>query len=152
VGLGGDVQGPRPYVDEPSRGAGQAWASGRVAERLTLTGIAAFDPSAFALGGAARIDLAKTRRIALGVEPELGFLWAALDVPFAIRLWDEAWIYTSPWFGTRGVDWSLDLPVGLSVHAIDGFIMRAEYAVSWSHDLVYAERRDRFAFGLAYQW
>jgi hypothetical protein len=152
VGAGGVLEGPRPYVTEPTRATGQLWASGRADEKLTLTGIVAFDASALALGGSARIDLVRADRFAAGVEPELGLLWAALDVPIALRLYDETWVYTAPRFGTRGLDWALTVPVGVSVRVYDGLMLRAEYGTSWSTELTYFQRRDLFGVALALQY
>jgi hypothetical protein len=152
VGAGGMLESPRPYVTEPTRATGQVWASGRADDRLTLTGIVAFDASALALGGAARIDLVRADRFAAGVEPELGLLWAALDVPIALRLYDQTWLYTAPRFGSRGLDWALTVPVGVSARVYDGLMLRAEYGTTWSTELTYFQRRDVFGVALAFQY
>jgi hypothetical protein len=152
VGGGGLVQGKRPFVDEPAHGAAQLWATGRLGPRFSLSGIAAFDASAFAAGGALRLDAVRTDRFFLGIEPELGFAWVAGVVPIAVRIVDWSFIYTSPRFGTRGEDWALDVPLGASVRLYEGLSLRGEYAVSWSHDLTYYQQRRQASFGAAYQF
>lgn len=151
VGGAGALVGPRPYVDEPTRAAGQVWVSGSPQRKLTLTGIAAFDLTALALGGAARLDLLRTYRVAAGPEFELGLLWSAFSLPCAVRLFDETWIYTAPRIGTRGVTWAVEAPAGLSVRIYGGLMARAEYRVSWG-ELSYYQRRDIAGLALALQF
>jgi hypothetical protein len=151
IGGGGAVIGPRPYVEEPARGAGQVWATGRTSRRVTLSAIGAFDDSAVALGGAVRLDYLRTGRVAAGVEVEGGFAWAGASVPAALRLFDETWLYTAPRLGTRGLEWAIELPVGLSVRIFDGWMVRAEYRVSWV-ELDPFTRRHLVGFATAYQF
>jgi hypothetical protein len=156
VGGGGMLVGPRPYVEEPVSGAGQVWSSARATPRLTLTGIAAFDTAAFALGGAGRYDLVRTGRFALGGEAELGFAWVGAVVPVGVRLFDETWLYSAPRVASRGVEstgvaWSLELPAGVSVRVVGGLSLRAEYRVSWVDLFVYT-RRHHGGLAIAYQY
>lgn len=152
VGGGGTLVGPRPFVDEPTQGAGQLWFSGRAAKNLTLTGIGAIEASAFALGGGARIDVVRTNRFAFGPEVELGFLWAALNVGAAVRLFDQTYVYTAPRLGSRGADWALDIPGGLSVRVYEGIMLRAEYRVAWTGELSYFQQRRIAGAALAVQF
>src|SRR5262245_56971779 len=85
-GAGVAYVAPRPRVDEPTRGAGQVWLSGEPGSRVSLSAIGAFDVDAFALGGALRVDFLRADRAVAGVEAELGYAWAALSLPFALRL------------------------------------------------------------------
>ena len=151
IGGAGMVVGPRPYVEEPARAVGQLWFSTRATQKLTLTGIGAFDLSAVALGGAARLDFARFDRFAAGGEVEAGWLWGALDLPIAARLFDQTWVYTAPRFGNRGLDWAVDLPVGLSVRIYEGLMARFEYRLSWA-ELSYFERHQIFGAAAAVQF
>ena len=151
VGGGAAILGPRPFVEEPTRGTGQLWATGRVGQWITLSAIGAFDTSAFALGGAMRLNVLRWDRVAAGVEVEAGFAWAGASLPLALRLFDETWLYTAPRVGTRSYDWALELPVGLSVRVYGGWMVRAEYRVSWV-DLDPYSRRHHAALGIACQF
>lgn len=148
-GAGGVVVTPRPYVEEPTRAAGQLWASTRTSRRITLTGLAAFDATAFALGGAARLDVLRTERFAAGVEPELGYLWAGLRAPVAVRFQGENWLYFAPRVAARGLDFSLDVPVGMSLELTDDVFLRAEYAFTWTGELSYYQRRQVLGAAIA---
>lgn len=150
VGLGGAALGPRPFVDEKTSGAAQFWASKRATKRLTVSGIGAVDLDALALGGALRVDALRTDRLALGAEGEGGFVWGAVSVPFAVRLFDETWVYTAPRLGTRGTDWLVELPAGVSVRVWDGLMIRPEYRATWVEALP-EERRHVAGLGVAWQ-
>lgn len=151
VGGGAAVIGPRPFVEEPTRGTGQLWATGRASRYVTLSAITAFDTSAVAVGGAVRVDVLRMDRIAGGVEVEGGFAWAGASVPFAVRLFDQTWLYTAPRIGTRSYDWALELPAGLSVRVVGGWMIRAEYRISWV-ELDPFTRRHHAGLGVAYQF
>lgn len=148
-GMGGVVQTGRPFVSEPTRGAGQAWFSRRTSERVDLAAMAAFDASAFALGGAAELDLVRAPAYVLAIEPEAGFLWAGLRVPAALRLYRKNALYVSPRVAARSLAVSVDLPVGLSVDVAGGVALRAEWATSWTGKLTYYEQRQTVGVGLA---
>lgn len=152
IGGGGSVVSPRPYVDEPVRGAGQVWVSGRATKVLTLTGIGAAEAAAIALGGAARVDVLRTSRFVLGPEMELGFLWAAVNMGAALRVFDETYLYTAPRFGNRGATWAVDVPAGLSVRIYEGIMLRAEYRVSWAGELHYYQQRRILGLAAAVQF
>ncbi len=143
---------PRPYVDEPTRGAGQMWLSGRVTRSLTLTGVAAREPGAFAAGGAARIDVLRADRLVLAPEVELGILWGAVNAGAALRLFEQTWIYAAPRFGTRGSTWSVEVPAGFSIGIPGGVMLRAEWRVSWAGELSYYQQRQMFGAALAVQF
>lgn len=151
IGMGGAVIGPRPYVDERAHGVGQLWISKQVHKRVMLTGMGAFDVAAAALGGGLRLDVVKTRRVAASVEGELGFAWGALVVPASIRLVGSARLYTGPRLGTRGVNWAVDLPVGISMPLTGSWVVRAEYSSSWV-ELRNYQQRHMIGLGVAYQY
>lgn len=151
AGLGISEVTARPYVNESSASAGQAWLSGNVGKRFALTGIAAFDDDAAALGGAARFTPLKLDRVVAGFEQELGFAWFAVSTPVAVRLVDQTWLYTAPRFGTWGVDLSFGIPVGVSVRVYDGLMLRAEWQRSWQ-DFKYYNRRDHYGLAIAHQF
>jgi hypothetical protein len=155
VGGGGMLIGPRPYVEEPVRGVGQVWASTRASRAITVSGVVAFDPTAFAVGGAGRFDFVRTRRVAVGGEVELGFAWVGAVVPAGLRLFDETWLYTGPRLATRGFDSTgivggIEIPAGLSVRLVDGLMLRAEYRIGWTDLLRYTERHHA-GLAVAYQ-
>lgn len=151
AGLGTVLVSKRPYVEESSSNAGQAWLSGNVAPRLALTGIAVFDDDAVAAGLAARVTPLLYDRFAAGIEQELGYAWFALSVPVSVRLFDQTWLYTAPRFGTWGVELYGGLPVGLSVRVYDGLMLRAEWQRSWQ-DFMYYNRRDHYGLAVAHQF
>jgi hypothetical protein len=151
LGAGAAAVSPRPYVDETWQGAGQLWLTLDRSELLALSGIAAFDDDAVALGGAARLGLVRHDRFAGGVEGELGFAWAALSLPLAVRAFEQNWIYSAPRLGTWSTDALIGLPLGASVHVYDGLILRAEAQVSWQ-DFKYYNRRTTLGAGAAYQF
>ena len=151
MGAGAALIGPRPYVDEVAHGVGQLWVSKKVDQRLTLTGVAAFDVAAAALGGGLRIDLARNTRAAVAIDGELGFAWGAVSVPASLRLIGNARLYTGPRFGSRGINWAVDLPVGLSVPINGSWVVRAEYSSSWV-ELRNYQQRHLMGMALAYQF
>jgi hypothetical protein len=143
--------GPRPYAVEPWRGVGQAWGTLRITRALDLSAITAFDTSAFALGGAARLSFLQSSRVALGVEAEGGWLWTALALPLSLRIVDELRIYTAPRIGTFGSYWTPGVPLGVSIPVASGFVLRAEGQLSWA-DFKYYNRRVLAAAALVYQF
>ncbi len=151
IGGGVALLGPRPYVDEVAHGAAQLWVSKKVSKRTTLTGIGAFDVAAAALGGGMRVDLARNTRAALALDAELGFAWAALSLPASVRLVGDARLYTGPRFGSRGINWAVDVPIGLSMPIDRRWVLRAEYSSSWV-ELRNYQHRHLMGMALAYQF
>lgn len=151
AGFGVAAVTPRPYVNEATASAGQAWLSGSVGPKFTLTGIAAFDDDAAAAGGAARFTPLKLDRVVAGLEQELGYAWFAVSTPVAVRVVDQTWIYTAPRLSTWGVDLAFGVPVGLSVRVYDGLMLRAEWQRSWQ-DFKYYNKRDHYGLAVAHQF
>jgi hypothetical protein len=151
VGVGAAVVSPRPFVEEPARATGQVWVTTDAADDVSVTAVSAFDSNALAFGGALRWRYVRTDRVAGGLEGELGYAWAALSVPLALRAVEETWLYTSPRVGTWGTDLIGGLPAGVSVHIIDGFMLRGEVQVSWQ-DFQRFNRRTHGGIAAAYQW
>jgi hypothetical protein len=151
VGAGAAVLGPRPYVAEDWESAGQVWVSGNTSSLVSLSAIGAFDGDALAVGGAVRVNAARESRVAFGVEGELGYAWAAVSLPAALRLFDETWLYTAPRLGTWSDDPIFSVPLGLSLRIYEGFFLRGEAQVSWQ-DFQYFNRRAHFAGAAAYQF
>jgi hypothetical protein len=150
VGGGAVLLGSRPYVEEPSRGAGQVWATGDASRSVSLTLLGAFDAEAVALGGALRLNALETDRLAAGVEVELGYAWAGISLPFAVRAVDETWLYSAPRVGSWGMDFLLSAPVGVSVRVVDGLMLRAEGQASWQ-GARHFNRRMHLGAAAAYQ-
>lgn len=142
---------PRQYVEESPANTGMMWFSADASRVVNLSVISAFDVNALALGLALRVNALKYDRFAGGVEAQAGYGWVALTLPFAARLFDQTWVYSSPRFGTLGRDLSFGAPVGLSVRVWNGFALRGEVQTSWQ-DFKYYNRRLHTALGVAYQW
>lgn len=152
VGAGVARVSPRPYVDEPSASAGQAWVTGEVSEhRVALSAISAFDSDALGIGGGLRVNAIRSDRFHGGVEGELGYLWFSLSLPVAIRIVDQSYLYASPRLFNWSVEPAFGIPVGGSVRVYDGFILRAEWQRSWQN-FKYYNRRDHLGVAAAYQF
>lgn len=151
IGAGAVAVGPRPLVEESPSVSGLAWFTGAPSTRVTLSVIGAFDAHAVALGGAFRVEAARSRAFVAAAELQGGYAWAALAFPMALRLYDESWIYTSPRVGTIGRYLGFSVPLGLSVRAYRGFMVRGEAQASYESFARY-NRRLHFAGGAAYQW
>lgn len=150
LGAGGAAISPRPYVQEPWRGAGQIWAAGPISGVFDLGAVVAFDLDGFAAGGSLRAHLVTHDRFALAVDLELGWAWAALAFPVAFRLFDESWVYVAPRVANWGASPSLGVPFGLSVRVRDGFFVRAEAQWQWPELSPY-QRRIHLGLALAQQ-
>jgi hypothetical protein len=151
LGAGAAALSPRPFVTEDWESAGQAWVTGNTSTLITLSAIGAFDSDALAVGGALRVNVLREPRIAFGIEGELGYAWAALSLPVAVRLFDESWLYSAPRLGTWSTDPIFSVPLGLSLRIYDGFSLRAEAQLSWQ-DFQYYNRRAHFAGAAVYQF
>jgi len=151
VGAGAAVLSPRPFVTEDWETTGQVWVSGNTSSLITLSAIGAFDSDALAAGGALRVNAVREPRVAFGIEGELGYAWAALSLPVALRLFDESWLYSAPRLGTWSSDPIFGVPLGLSLRVYDGFSLRGEAQVSWQN-FQYFNRRAHFAGAAVYQF
>lgn len=141
----------RPYVDESAAYTGQVWFSLEPSRYFTLSAITAFDRNAAAAGFAARWNVLRSSRFAIGPEAEFGYAWGAGSLGLALRTIGENWIYAAPRIGNLGFDWAPGLPAGVSIDLTHGFALRAEAQLSWT-DFKYYNRRLHLASGLAYQW
>lgn len=151
VGAGAAALSPRPFVNEDWESAGQVWVSGNTSSLITLSAIGAFDTDAFAAGGALRVNVLRESRFAFGVEGELGYAWAALSLPVALRLFDESWLYSAPRLGTWSTDPIFSVPLGLSLRIYEGFAIRGEAQISWQNFQSF-NRRTHFAGAAVYQF
>jgi hypothetical protein len=151
VGAGAAMVTARPYVNESAAGAGELWVTGAIGEHGEVAAIGAFDTDALGVGGAMRVYALRADRVALGAEVELGYAWAALSLPAALRLFDQTFVYTAPRIGNWSFDACFFIPVGASVRVYDGLFVRAEWQRSWQ-DFQYYNRRDHFGAALAYQF
>jgi hypothetical protein len=145
------VLGPRPYVEESGARVAQLWFAAEASKRWSFTAVTAFDKSALALGGAARLSLLRLDRFAWGTEVQVGYAFGAFTIPLSVRLFDQTWLYASPRLGTLGRDLTPSTPVGISIRLFDGFMLRSELAVSWADFKAY-NRRVHFGLGVAAQW
>ena len=151
AGGGGVYVTPRPYVVEPGHGSGQFWFTGRPAKWLLLSAVGAFDEKS-ALGGAAALArFLKTDRFVAGTSVELGYAWAGVSLSGAVRLYDDAWLYTAPKISNWGKFPIGSLPLGVSIPLIEGFALRAEAQVSWER-FVYYNRRIHLGGAVVYAW
>jgi hypothetical protein len=151
VGAGAGAITPRPYVQEPVRVAGHLWGGLRAAPWLVLSGVLAFDDEAAVGGLAARADWLDHDRLLSGVELELGWAWAALSFPLALRLFDQTWLYTAPRIGTFADQVTPFVPLGLDARIYEGLKIRVEGQVSWAAFDVF-NRRFHLGAGVAYDW
>ena len=138
LGFGAGALGGKPFaVQEKLSASGQLWVSSEAAEWLLLSGVVAIGETrrapqtAIAAGAAARLQAIELDRFSLGAELELGWLWGALLVPMAVRLFDETWIYAAPRFGSFGDEIAAGFLCGVSLHLHDGVFLRAETQWTW---------------------
>jgi hypothetical protein len=150
VGAGAVALGPRPHVTETWQGAGQIWGTAALDSSLELALIGAFDEKALAGGLALRWTPVRHGILAAAVEIELGYAWAALSFPLALRLAEPVTLYSAPRLGTQGVQLTPGIPAGISVETAPGWMLRGEAQLSWAEFLAY-ERRTHLALGLAHQ-
>jgi hypothetical protein len=151
VGLGAVTVSPRPYVDERWRQAGQAWFTLKATDWLQLSGISAFDAEALGVGVGATASILRGNRFAAGVGAEVGYGWGAISLPFALRLFEQSWLYGAPRISNYGIDPVVGLPIGLSLHIERGAFLRLEYQSSWVELQAY-NLRHHFGAALAVQW
>jgi hypothetical protein len=151
VGLGLAVVGPRPYVDEPSASVGEAWATHALAPQVRLSLVSAFDADALGAGFVLTLLPVQTPRVAAGVEFELGFAWAGVALPVAVRTVGQTWVYASPRLGSWGDRVAPAIPFGVDVHLLDTVSARAECQVSWA-SFEPNNRRVHYGVALAYQF
>ena len=151
MGGGGVYVSPRPYVVEHAHGMGQLWFTGRAARWLSLSAVGAFDTQSALGGGAALARFLTTDRVVAGVGAEAGFAWAGASLSGAARLFDDAWIYTSPRVYNWGKFLAVGIPVGVSIPVVSGFVVRAEGQTSWE-SLKYYNRRLHLGAAVAYEW
>jgi hypothetical protein len=151
VGLGVAVVGPRPYVDEPSPAVGQAWATHAFGPQVRLSLVSAFDADALGAGFVVTLLPLQTPRVTAGVEFELGFAWAGVALPLAVRTLGPTWVYASPRLGSWGDRVTPAVPFGLDVHVVDAVSARAECQVSWAA-FDPNNRRVHYGVALAYQF
>lgn len=151
LGAGAVALGPRPYVIESWQPVGQVWGTLALSRWFELSTVGAFDEAGFAVGETLRWIPLRLDRLALGGELELGFAWAAVALPVALRLTDGVWLYSTPRLGNLGIHLTPGLPAGISVNVAGGLVLRAEAQVSWADFLAY-QRRLHLAAGAAYQF
>ncbi|HEX7670470.1 MAG TPA: hypothetical protein VF395_12835, partial [Polyangiaceae bacterium] len=140
VGAGVVNVSKRPYVDESSRNIGQSWLTVRAASWVSFSAISAFDREGAAGGGAALFRLFRTDRVVVGTSAEAGYAWAGASASGALRLLEDSWLYTAPRVSNWGDVASLGIPVGLSIHVVEGLHLRTEVQWSWA-GLKYYNRR-----------
>jgi hypothetical protein len=129
IGGGAVALMPRPYVDEPTQGAGQAWATHRLAPWLKLSLVTAF---ALAGGLAAMAVPFRYDRFVGGMELELGYAWAGASLPIATRIFKGVWLYSGPRLANLGDKLTPSAPLGLSLPLHGGFELRLEALMSWA--------------------
>lgn len=85
----------------------------------------------FFAGAALRPRLLETDRLVLGLDGQVGLLWASLGVPLAARVNERVWIFTEPSVGLRNTG-LFDLPLGVALHVHDrvDLSVQADYAIT----------------------
>lgn len=108
------------------RSAGQLWFTRRYTNEaggaldLGFVGFGGNDPvgfSSFVLGAGGMLRLLKSdarQRVVGGLELQLGYPYATLGLPLALRLGQEIWIYTAPTVTSDELGY-LRVPLGLSL-------------------------------------
>jgi hypothetical protein len=142
---------PRPYVIESGHANGQFWFTGKALDWLSLSAVGAFDDKSALGGGAALARFLTTDRVVAGVGIEAGYAWAGASLSGAARLFDDAWIYSTPRVSNWGQFVDVAIPLGISVPIVSGFLLRAEGAVSWEK-LAYYNRRFHVGGAVVYEW
>ena len=140
LGLGAASVSPRPYVNEQWAHAGQMWLTRQAKSWLHLSGIAAFDPEAMGVGAGARALVLRADRVRGGIDLEAGYGWGAASLPFALRLFDEHWLYASPRISNYGIEPVVGAPIGLNLHVHGGGFLRIEYQSSWARLQAFNQR------------
>jgi hypothetical protein len=87
----------------------------------------------------------------VGIEGEGGYGWAGASIPFAVRLFEETWLYGAPRVSNFGIYPAVGTPVGVSWHVDKGAFLRFEYQASWTELLAY-QLRHHLGAGFAVQW
>jgi len=151
IGAGVVHVSKRPYVDEPSRNIGQSWMTLRAASWVSFSAISAFDREGALGGGAALFRLLRTDRLVLGTSLEAGYAWGGVSASSALRLFEDSWIYTAPRLANWGDAASVGIPIGLSIHVVEGLHLRTEVQWSWE-DFKYYNRRVHSGFAAAYDF
>jgi hypothetical protein len=151
VGLAVSSVGPRPYVDERARPVAEAWGDTRLGEHWISTALLGFDESALFAGGALRFDALRMRHFAASAEAELGFAWAAVSLPLALRFTDRFVAYCSPRLGNWGTHLTGFVPCGLSADIYDGLGVRGEVQFSWEN-FEYYNRRVHWGLAVTQEW
>ena len=151
VGAGVVNVSKRPWVDETSRNIGQSWLTVRAASWVSFSAISAFDREGAAGGGAALFRLFHTDRLVLGTSAEAGYAWAGLSASGALRVLDDSWVYTAPRVANWGDVISVGIPMGLSIHIVEGLHLRTEVQWSWA-ELKYYNRRMHTGVAAAYDF
>jgi hypothetical protein len=82
------------------------------------------------VGVVTRLNLHETDRALVAVQPEVGWMYAALALPLAMRVGDDLWVHTAPSIGYRMLRFG-ELPIGLTYQSPDGFSLTAEAAVAY---------------------
>lgn len=81
--------------------------------------------SGFHLGAMVRPHLVERENLLVGLDLELGVLWASVGLPVSVRASDRAWIYTDPSVGWR-LSGICHVPLGVSVQTSDDVRLNAE--------------------------
>ena len=110
----------------------QGWARRALLDGRAELGVVAFAGNTSFFGGGAygRLWTLDDERFRLGVELQLGFFWAAVALPAAVRVAPNLWLWTSPSGGARYFS-VLRLPVGATWTPRESLAVSAELGVGW---------------------
>lgn len=139
--------GPRPVgQDEPAWG-GQAWGTYQPVTWFDVSLVGTFSEGISA-GLAMRWRAIESDNFAAGLGAELGVGWAALNLPFSVRVQDRVWMYSAPQYGSWGFDDTVRLPLGVDVRVGDMVHVRGEAQLNYP-DFDVFKRRVHMGLGVA---
>ncbi len=148
VGAGYALAGPRPVGQDEWAGAMQGWSTWHATARLDLAVVGAFDGAYGTAGLAIRLRALRFEHLQAGLGVELGYGWAALELPIAVGHGD-LWIYSAPQYGSWGVDETVRVPLGLDWNVHSELHLRAEAAMNYP-DFDPYQRRLHLGLGAAW--
>lgn len=149
LGMAYTAVGPRPVGQDPWRSGAQAWGTLQPTASFDMSLVGVFADT-FSAGLALRWRALETSAFAAGLGAELGVGWLAVNLPFAVRVQDQVWIYSAPQYGAWGVDETIRLPLGVDVEVSEELHVRGEAQLNYP-DFDPYKRRVHMGLGLAFQ-
>lgn len=119
----------RDMAPNTCRGLGEAtfWFARRfgAVDFVPVLALGNVSPVYLSGGLAARLRIVDSEDLLVGIEGQVGWLWAALGVPLSAAVGDNVWIFASPSIGYRAAN-VLQLPVGAGLQVSERWSVTAE--------------------------